>query len=93
MKYLLFCNFLIIAKKSIDKQLNILKLSHTWIMTYLYIMTFGSFIGFSTSFPKLIKDLFPDTNPLSLFCNLFFFFFNVYFLYNVCCFVFFYVIL
>ena len=37
-------------------------------MTYLYIMTFGSFIGFSGAFPKLLKDLFgylPDgsVNP------------------------------
>ena len=41
---------------------------HTWYMTWLYIMTFGSFIGYSSSFPKLIKDVFgylPDgsVNP------------------------------
>jgi NNP family nitrate/nitrite transporter-like MFS transporter len=29
-------------------------------MTYLYIMTFGSFIGFSNAFPKLILDLFDE---------------------------------
>merc|ERR1711990_1222807 len=29
-------------------------------MTYLYIMTFGSFIGFSSAFPKLIIDLFDE---------------------------------
>ncbi len=33
-------------------------------MTYLYVMTFGSFIGFSASFPKLIADLFPSVEPL-----------------------------
>lgn len=27
------------------------------VMTYLYIMTFGSFIGFSGAFPKLILDV------------------------------------
>jgi NNP family nitrate/nitrite transporter-like MFS transporter len=27
-------------------------------MTFLYIMCFGSFIGYSGSFPKLITDLF-----------------------------------
>ena len=33
-----------------------------------YIMTFGSFIGYSASFPKLIKDVFcylPDGEPES----------------------------
>jgi NNP family nitrate/nitrite transporter-like MFS transporter len=41
---------------------------HTWAMTWLYIMTFGSFIGYSSAFPKLIKDVFGylpngDKNP------------------------------
>jgi MFS transporter, NNP family, nitrate/nitrite transporter len=31
---------------------------HTYVMTFLYIMSFGSFIGFSGAFPKLITDLF-----------------------------------
>ena len=31
---------------------------HTYIMTFLYTMCFGSFIGFSGAFPKLITDLF-----------------------------------
>lgn len=33
---------------------------HTWVMTLLYIMTFGSFIGFSAAFPKIIQDLFKN---------------------------------
>ncbi|MFE9784883.1 MFS transporter [Nocardia salmonicida] len=33
---------------------------HTWIMSFLYIGTFGSFIGFSFAFPTLIKATFPD---------------------------------
>jgi NNP family nitrate/nitrite transporter-like MFS transporter len=41
---------------------------HTWAMTWLYIMTFGSFIGYSSAFPKIIKDVFGylpngDKNP------------------------------
>ncbi|MFD4357613.1 MFS transporter [Nocardia sp. NPDC058519] len=32
---------------------------HTWIMSFLYIGTFGSFIGFSFAFPTLIKANFP----------------------------------
>ena len=27
-------------------------------MTWLYTMTFGSFIGYSAAFPKLIQDVF-----------------------------------
>lgn len=32
---------------------------HTWIMSILYIGTFGTFIGFSFAFPVLIKNTFP----------------------------------
>lgn len=31
---------------------------HNWVMTWLYTMTFGSFIGYSAAFPKLIQDVF-----------------------------------
>ncbi|WP_137844905.1 MFS transporter [Microbacterium sp. 2FI] len=33
---------------------------HLWLMSLLYIGTFGSFIGFASVFPKLIADQFPD---------------------------------
>jgi NNP family nitrate/nitrite transporter-like MFS transporter len=33
---------------------------HLWLLALLYIGTFGSFIGFSSVFPKLIADPFPD---------------------------------
>ncbi|PRX44201.1 NNP family nitrate/nitrite transporter-like MFS transporter [Prauserella shujinwangii] len=33
---------------------------HTWVMAFLYIGTFGSFIGFSFAFPSLIKISFVD---------------------------------
>jgi len=46
------------VKERLGKQLVIFKDKHTYIMTYLYIMCFGSFIGYSGSFPKLITDLF-----------------------------------
>ncbi|MFE7721063.1 MFS transporter [Nocardia rhizosphaerihabitans] len=38
---------------------------HTWIMAFLYIGTFGSFIGFSFAFPTLIKATFPDLAKIS----------------------------
>lgn len=40
-------------------QLAIVKRKHTWIMSYIYIGTFGSFIGYSAAFPLLIKTQFP----------------------------------
>ncbi|QLY32961.1 MFS transporter [Nocardia huaxiensis] len=38
---------------------------HTWIMSVLYIGTFGSFIGFSFAFPTLLKANFPDLAKIS----------------------------
>jgi NNP family nitrate/nitrite transporter-like MFS transporter len=46
------------ARDRIFKQVIIFKRKHNYIMTWLYIMCFGSFIGYSGSFPKLIVDLF-----------------------------------
>lgn len=33
---------------------------HTWVMSLLYVGTFGSFMGFAFAFPTLIKTQFPD---------------------------------
>ena len=38
------------------------KRPHTWVMSFLYIGTFGSFIGYAAAFPLLIKGQFPDVN-------------------------------
>lgn len=46
------------AKASFRQQTDIFKNKHTWLMTSLYIMTFGSFSGFSAAFPLMIKELF-----------------------------------
>jgi MFS transporter, NNP family, nitrate/nitrite transporter len=54
-----FMNNLTSAKSSIRDQLAIVKLKHTWIMSFIYIGTFGSFIGYSAAFPLLIKTQFP----------------------------------
>jgi NNP family nitrate/nitrite transporter-like MFS transporter len=54
-----FMNNLTTAKSSIKNQLAVVKRKHTWIMAYLYIGTFGSFIGYSAAFPLLIKTQFP----------------------------------
>lgn len=42
----------------IKEQYGILREKHTWVMTLLYIMTFGSFIGYANTLPNLIKDVF-----------------------------------
>ena len=45
-------------KENIAKQFEIFKNKHTWSMTLLYIVTFGSFIGFSMALPLSIKVIF-----------------------------------
>jgi MFS transporter, NNP family, nitrate/nitrite transporter len=54
-------------KENIAKQFAIFKDKHTWSMTILYIVTFGSFIGFSMALPLSITVIFgfqhvPDAN-------------------------------
>jgi NNP family nitrate/nitrite transporter-like MFS transporter len=46
------------TREGLKEQFGIFKLKHNWIMTYLYVMTFGSFIGYANAFPKLIDDVF-----------------------------------
>ncbi|HJL55432.1 MAG: MFS transporter [Candidatus Thalassarchaeaceae archaeon] len=46
------------VKESLLDQWRIFGEKHNWLMTWLYLMTFGSFIGFSAVFPKLILDVF-----------------------------------
>ena len=45
-------------KDNLTKQFAIFKDKHTWSMTLLYIVTFGSFIGFSMALPLAIKVIF-----------------------------------
>ncbi|HEY9354356.1 MAG TPA: MFS transporter, partial [Nocardioides sp.] len=54
------------AKSSTKEQLSVVKSKQTWIMSFLYIGTFGSFIGYSAAMPLLIKLNFwvPEPAPL-----------------------------
>jgi NNP family nitrate/nitrite transporter-like MFS transporter len=45
-------------KENITKQFAIFNNKHTWSMTALYIVTFGSFIGFSMALPLAITVIF-----------------------------------
>jgi MFS transporter, NNP family, nitrate/nitrite transporter len=56
----LFMDNLTSARSSLKEQLVIVKRKHTWVMSYIYIGTFGSFIGYSAAFPLLIKTQFPE---------------------------------
>ena len=54
-------------KEGVSKQFEIFRNKHTWSMTALYIVTFGSFIGFSMALPLAMKVIFgvshvPDAN-------------------------------
>jgi MFS transporter, NNP family, nitrate/nitrite transporter len=55
-----FMNNLTSARSTFKDQLAIVGNKHTWIMSYIYIGTFGSFIGYSAAFPLLIKTQFPE---------------------------------
>lgn len=46
------------VQERLVKQFAIFSEKHNWAMTWLYVMTFGSFIGYSAAFPKLIQDVF-----------------------------------
>jgi len=53
------------ARASFQDQAVIFKRKHNWLMCWLYLGTFGSFIGYSAGFPLLIKSQFPQVNALS----------------------------
>ncbi|PUA81561.1 MFS transporter [Nocardioides currus] len=58
-----FCmNNLAGAKSSPREQLKVVRYRHTWVMSFLYIGTFGSFIGYSAAMPLLIKLNFTEIN-------------------------------
>jgi NNP family nitrate/nitrite transporter-like MFS transporter len=51
---------------ALARQFSIFNSKHNWIMTWLYTMTFGSFIGYAMAFPLLIRVVFgtlPDGSP------------------------------
>lgn len=54
------------AKADIAGSAAALKEPHLWIMSVLYIGTFGSFIGFASVFPKLIADQFPEFSAIAI---------------------------
>ncbi|MEA9984295.1 MFS transporter [Subtercola sp. RTI3] len=54
------------AKGDFSASLAAIKEPHLWILAFLYIGTFGSFIGFAGVFPKLIADTFPSYSTFAV---------------------------
>ena len=55
-----FMDNLVVAKADFSSSATAVRMPHTWVMSFLYIGTFGSFIGYAAAFPLLIKGQFPD---------------------------------
>lgn len=53
-------------ESSVKQQSVIFKRRDNWLMCWLYVGTFGSFIGFSAAFPLLITHSFPEVNAMKL---------------------------
>ena len=56
----LFMDSLTAAKAPKAPYIQALQNRQTWVMSFLYIGTFGSFIGYSFALPLVIKTTFPD---------------------------------
>jgi NNP family nitrate/nitrite transporter-like MFS transporter len=57
-------NDILSARSSFADQATIFGRSHTWLMSWLYTGTFGTFIGMSAGFPLLAKLVFPEVDAL-----------------------------
>jgi NNP family nitrate/nitrite transporter-like MFS transporter len=55
-----FMDNLSTARSTARDQLAVASSKHTWVMSFLYIGTFGSFVGYSAAFPLLLKTQFPE---------------------------------
>ncbi len=55
-----FMNNLTTARSNLRDQLLIVRRKHTWIMSVLYVATFGSFVGYAAAFPLLLRTQFPE---------------------------------
>jgi NNP family nitrate/nitrite transporter-like MFS transporter len=58
----LFMNNLTSARSNFADQMAVVRRKHTWIMSFLYVATFGSFVGYSAAFPLLLKTQFPEVS-------------------------------
>jgi MFS transporter, NNP family, nitrate/nitrite transporter len=54
-----FMDNLAVARASLRDQAAVLRRRHTWIVSWLYVGTFGTFVGSSAALPLLMKTAFP----------------------------------
>jgi NNP family nitrate/nitrite transporter-like MFS transporter len=54
------------AQSTFADQAIIVRRRHTWVMSWLYLGTFGSFIGYSFALPLLAELRFPDSGAVKL---------------------------
>ena len=52
------------VRASFAEQAVIFVRTHNWVMSWLYLGTFGSFIGYSAGFPLLLQTEFPATDAV-----------------------------
>jgi NNP family nitrate/nitrite transporter-like MFS transporter len=57
-------NDLATARASFREQAVVFRRKHNWLMCWLYVGTFGSFIGYSAALPLLVKSQFPGVDPV-----------------------------
>ncbi len=58
----LFMDNLSSARSPMREQLQVARDRHTWVMSFLYIGTFGSFIGYGAAMPLLMSTQFPEVS-------------------------------
>jgi NNP family nitrate/nitrite transporter-like MFS transporter len=58
----IFMNNLTVSLAKFSEQIKVVRHKHTWVMSWLYVGTFGSFIGYSAAFPLLIGLQFPEVS-------------------------------
>ena len=52
------------ASATFGEQVVIFRRKHAWLLAWLYVGTFGSFIGFAAAFPILLSALFPESGAV-----------------------------
>lgn len=53
------------VRAPLTEQTLIFRDKHCWLMSWLYLGSFGSFIGYAAGFPLLMKSLFPEFDALA----------------------------
>ena len=62
----LFMDNLAVTRARLREQAAVLRRRDTWVMSWLYVGTFGTFIGYSAAMPLLIKTAFPGVNAAGI---------------------------